>query len=268
MRGYNIKNLFIAGLVLQILPTIKTVVILNKVKPACTAVRNLNLILINWGRDSSLRSRMTIPLKFCKVNAVLISMILVISSCSIKGYKPITEFEKNTIIEPYIFSAGFEKALFKTTIDIYDNIITGLTLIKKTDSSIRVVSMSELGIKYFDIEFPFNQQIPAKVHYVMEPMNKKLLIKMIIADFNLLLFTPDTSKYTVKVDYSDNTKLLAKHKRLIYFFNSSNNITEIQRQHWPLSPKSIINLTGYKNGFPQTITIDHGKIWFEFNAIE
>ena len=147
---------------------------------------------------------------------LLISMLIATSSCSIKGYKLITESEKDKIVAPYIFDDDFEKALYKTSINIYDNEITGLTLFKKTDSAIRVVSMSELGIKYFDFEFPFDQLKPATVHYVMEPLNKKILINLLLEDFNLLFFPPVINKSNILISTSDCSKMAAKHNKLVY----------------------------------------------------
>lgn len=191
-------------------------------------------------------------------------MLLIVTSCSIKEYKPISESEKRKITEPYIFSNNFEKILYRTSINIYGKNISGISLIKKTDSSTRVVSMSELGIKYFDIEFPFNKQIPAIVHYIMEPMNKKLLINMIIRDFKLLLFPPEINQSDILIN-NDGTKMIEKFNKHYYYFNSYGNISQISKS---LKSKPNIYLFGYNNGFPQTISLNHGNIWFEFNAIE
>lgn len=206
--------------------------------------------------------------RLCKqtpICVILISILIIVSSCSIKGYKPLTESEKTKIIEPYIFSGDFEKALYKTSIVIYGNNLTGLTLIKKTDSAIRVVSMSELGIKYFDFEFPFDRLKPAKVHYIMELLNKKPLVNMIKRDFNLLLFPPEIDKSDIKISDEDDSKMLVKHNKLIYIFNSSGAISEIAKQR---TLKPMISLSGYEQHYPDKIYIEHGKISFDFEVID
>jgi len=242
---------------LHALRNLGTIVILNKVK-------NLIHMRLCISRDPSLKLRMT-KNRYYKGVGVFISLLLVISSCSIKGYKPITESEKNKIIAPHIFADKFEKVLYKTNLDIYGNEITGLTLIKKTDSAIRVVSMSELGIKYFDIEFPSDRLKPVKVHYIMELLNKKLLVNMIKRDFSLLLLSPEITKSDIKVSDENDSKMLVKHNKLIYFFDSSGAIFEIAKQR---SLKPVYRLSGYQQYFPDTIIIDHGKITFEFESIE
>lgn len=196
------------------------------------------------------------------------SMLFVISSCSIKGYKPIINSENSKITELHIFDDDFKKVLYRSSINIYGNNITGLTLIKKTDSAIRVVSMSELGMKYFDFEFPPDQLKATKVHYIMETLNKKLLVNMIIRDFNLLLFPPEISRSQIMISEEDCGKMLVKHKKLVYFFNSTGAVTEIQKQRRLFPMKPIISLSGYEQHYPDTIYIDHGKISFEFEVVE
>ena len=206
--------------------------------------------------------------RFCKHTLIcltIISVLFAVSSCSFKGYKPITDFEDNNIVTPYIFAVDFEKALYKTSIEIYGNNITGLTLIKRTDSAIRVVSMSELGIKYFDFEFPIDRLKPIKVHYIMELLNKKPLINMIKSDFSLLLFPPTINESEIRVNDKDNSRMLAKYNKQVYFFNSSGTISEIAKRR---TFKPIISISAYTHDLPDTIYIDHGKIEFEFGIIK
>ena len=207
--------------------------------------------------------RMTTIFRFCNYCIVMITALFLISSCSIRGYKPITNHEDGKMPELYIFGSSFEKSLYKTSIVIYGNNLTGLTLIKKTDSAYRVVFMSELGIKYFDFEFPFDQQKPAMVHYIMEPLNKKLLVNMIKKDFTLLFFTPEIIVSEILINNKDDSKMLVKSNNLVYFFNSSGMITRIANQR-----KSIISLSGFEQPYPETINIDHGKIMFDFEVID
>ena len=208
---------------------------------------------------------MTTSLRFCKGITVLISMIIVVSSCSIKGYKPIANSEEVKATTLHIFDTDFNKALYKTSMVIYGNNITGLTLIKKTDSAYRVVSMSELGIKYFDFEFPFDRQKPTVVHYIMEPLNKKLLIDLLDRDFRLLFFCPDVDKSGIMVSESDSSKMIMKHNRWFYLFNSSGEILEIAKQR---SLKQEFRLYNYSKSFPGSINIDHGKIDFDFELVD
>ena len=192
-------------------------------------------------------------------------MLIATSSCSINGYKPISKSEKSKIVAPHIFNGAFEKVLYKTSIVIYGNSITGLTLIKKTDSAYRVVSMSELGMKYFDLEFPLDEQIPTIVHYVMEPLNKKLLVNLIINDFDLTFSPPMINKLEILINTNDSLKIAVKHNKFVYFYNPLGKISEIAKHQ---ISKPVISLSDYADNFPKHISFNHGKIWFEFKKVD
>lgn len=198
---------------------------------------------------------------------LLISIQFIISSCSVKGYKPIANSEEHNSKVLYIFDGDFKKALYKTTINIYGNNLTGLTLIKKTDSAMRVVSMSELGIKYFELEFPDNKQQPFKVHYIIEPLNKEIIINKISKGFSFMFFIPDINKSRVMICNNDNSLMLLKKNKLVYFFDQSGAITEIYKQRWPFSLKQIISLLENKQSFPETINMDYGNVSFDLELI-
>ncbi len=200
------------------------------------------------------------------VIGLLISIQFVIF-CSRAGYKPLTSSVENHIKEPYIFDHDFKKAVYKTNINIYGNNLTGLTLIKKTDSAMHVVSMSELGIKYFDIEFPDDQQREFKVHYIMEPLNKEFIISRISKEFRLMFSLPDFDESSVMISKNNNSRLFLKGKNRIYFFDKTGAISEICKQRWPLSPKPIIRLSDYKLSFPHSVEIDYNHLSFDLDAI-
>ena len=194
----------------------------------------------------------------------IISVLFAVSSCSVKGYKPITETEKSKIFEPHIFTDDFEKALYKTSIEIYGNSLTGLTLIKRTDSAIRVVSMSEMGMKYFDLEFPLNRIELTKVHYIMKPLDKKMFINLLDRDFRLLLFYPEVKCTDILINEQNNGQMLVRYKKLVYFFDSSGAISEISNRQ-SLTP--IISVSSNLEQITETIKIEHRKTIFEFERL-
>ncbi|MBC8320299.1 MAG: hypothetical protein H8E34_06235 [Bacteroidetes bacterium] len=199
---------------------------------------------------------------------LIISTLFIISSCSIKGYKPITNSEKSKIPAPRIFDEYFNKALYKTCMNIYGKSITGLTLIKKTDSSYRVVSMSELGMKYFDFEFLLDKHKTTRVHYIMEPLNRTPLINLLKRDFGLLLFLPEISESHIMISDDDNARMIVLRNNHVYFFNAHGNINKITKRRWPLQMKSMINVSGYKQNIPNTINIDDAMVSIEFELID
>jgi hypothetical protein len=196
------------------------------------------------------------------------SIILSWISCSPKGYKKLDNSEEIIVKQLFIFGEKFEKATYRTSINIYGSSLSGITLIKKMDSSYRVVSMSELGMKYFDFEFPFDENKLAKVHYIMEPMNKKLLVNMIIRDFELMYHPPEVVAEVANNNESDSSKLSVINKGLIYFTEADGRITEIKKRRWPFLPKDLIFISGYLGNYPLEIVVNHGKILYSFDMIE
>ncbi len=187
---------------------------------------------------------------------VLVSTLLIcVSGCTNKAYVPNSD---NKYTNSLVFSDSFNKAIYNTNHQIYSNSLTGITLIKKTDSSYRVVSMSELGMKYFDFEFPFRKNSNPINHYVMSPLNKALLVKMIQNDFSLLFYPfGENSSVILK---NDTNEEIIKNGRILYIRKKENGITEIRKKRWLLKDKVLANLSDYYISHPDTIIFDHGKI--------
>ena len=191
---------------------------------------------------------------------------LFLYSCSNSGYRTISNDSKLEIHDPYIFERGFVKALYKTNISIYNNKLTGLTLIKKTNYSYRVVSMSELGLKYFDIEFPIDMKKEPMVHYIMEPLNKKLLVNMFIKDFSLVFYPPNMNQDNFKIANHENYTLI-KQGKLVYYVLSSGQVIDIKKSKWLGLDKSMISICGFTDNQTDSLVVDHGKIRYEFTEI-
>ena len=229
-------------------------------------IKYYNILLIYTLRLSDFARNKKIT-KCCLFILAILS-IVILSSCSVKGYKTVSNSNNINIAEIQIFDDNFEKALYKTNIVIYNNNLTGITVIKKIDSSIRVVSISEMGMKYFDFEFPNNQQYEPIVHYIMEPLNKKLLINMIKKDFGLLFYIPDINNSQVMVNIEDESKILIKHNKLLYFSDNTGVISQIKKQRILLPNNTIITLLQSTQSYPDTIDINHYKISLNFEAIK
>ena len=189
--------------------------------------------------------------------------MLTISSCSIKSYKTIATTDDISINTINIFSDDFVKALYRTEINIYSKNLTGITIIKKTDGAMRIVSMSELGIKYFDFGFPDNKEEPI-VHYIMEPLDKKALINLFKRDFSFLFYLPKISNSEVMISIDDKSNMLFKHNKLLYFADKVGDVTDIEKQRVFHKSKQIISISGYHQSYPDTININHGNISLNF----
>jgi len=84
------------------------------------------------------------------------------------------------------FGADTGHYLFKSAIDLMKNHFSGITVVKPVGEGIfRIIMMTETGLKIMDLEF-FPDSLP-KVHYIMEGMDRKILIRTLTRDISLIL---------------------------------------------------------------------------------
>lgn len=130
---------------------------------------------------------------------LLLSSILLLSGCAISRYKHLS-CDKIIMNEgdlaPVLPPSGMVK--YKTSIDVLKNHLTGLLVVKKTDSlTTRIVFVTELGMKMFDFEARNNK---IETLYVFDPLNKPVLTDALKRNFNDLLllnaYSHETGKCT------------------------------------------------------------------------
>ena len=114
---------------------------------------------------------------------LLISTAVIFASCG-SSYKHLTKGTGDLhCIDK--FRPRISTVLYNTNVNVVGNHLSGLLIIKKMpDSSLRLVFSSETGFKFFDFEFSQNN---FKVHYIMNKMDKKSVIKTLRKDFELVL---------------------------------------------------------------------------------
>ena len=72
-------------------------------------------------------------------------------------------------------------AKFKATIDVLKNHLSGIIIVKKTDSlTTHIIFVTEIGMKMFDFEWINGNMRTA---YVFEPLNKVALLKILQENF-------------------------------------------------------------------------------------
>jgi hypothetical protein len=113
-----------------------------------------------------------------KVYLLLSSFFLVtfFVSCRISKYKHPTECSR-VVITKRAFAPILKETIatkFKATIDVLKNHLSGIIIVKQTDSvSTHIIFVTEIGMKMFDFEWKNNEM---KSVYVFEPLNKPALI--------------------------------------------------------------------------------------------
>ena len=115
---------------------------------------------------------------------LLSSLALIFSSCT-SSYKQLQKAEgMSSCLDKFV--PQFSTVIYSTQVNIIGNYLSGLLVIKTMpDSSIRMVFTSEMGLSFFDFEFTSNGDF--KVHYIIQKMNRKAVIKTLRQDFELVL---------------------------------------------------------------------------------
>lgn len=126
------------------------------------------------------------------------------TSCRISKYKHPTDCNRVIITKQAFTPILKEKTAskFKATIDVLKNHLSGIIIVKQTDSiSTHVIFVTEIGMKMFDFEWKNNEM---KSIYVFEPLNKPSLIKALQTNFKSI-FLLDV--FNSRVDWCTNKHL-------------------------------------------------------------
>jgi len=199
---------------------------------------------------------------------LLISWLFVLLGCSPTHKQMQTATADVNILQK--FKPAFGVALYNTTVDVAGNHLSGLLLIKKMpDSSTRMVFSSEMGLSFFDFEFAADGRF--KVHSIIKKMNKRLVIKTLQHDFELVLMNRlDNSAASVRTNEGFTYFIFPQSKGFNYYITNTAG-DELVRMERASNKKTIVeaviknytNPQGSANGIPDTIGISHKT--FEFN---
>jgi hypothetical protein len=150
----------------------------------------------------------------------LLILLFCSSGCSfglLEGYR---KSEQADVIPVSWFKTNAEHLLMNTTIDMMKNHFSGIMVIKSiADSGYRVVFLTEVGLKIFDMEFVSGK--PAKVYYFMDVLNRKILVKTLSADIKLILMQTEEDRNTVVYENSPGLKMVK------YKYNGTTDYYEI-----------------------------------------
>ncbi|MCX6281288.1 MAG: hypothetical protein NTU51_04945 [Bacteroidetes bacterium] len=192
-----------------------------------------------------------------------IILLLLLSACDPVKKSTLSLSQENQYKAPTWsspFLKGFEKALFRTSLDVADKHLTGISIIKRTsDSSFHFTFSNEIGLTYFDMELYRNGFRP---DYIFDPINKKSFLKILQSDFALLLFSESegkpTRRYVQKGSGDAVYMYLGMH---IYAFMDikHNNLTGLAG--WSnYFDAVLVRFEDYESGFPKEVQILNPKI--------
>ena len=159
-----------------------------------------------------------------------------------------------------IFTELNGKYLYRAKINYKDKVLSGLIIIRKSDSSsYRVAMITELGMKIFEMEFCTNKEKPFILHSCIAYLDKKVIINTLRRDFESI-FLNFANWENVKVVDNDDGKIYryCYDGKRDYFCNDYGDVSKIIRRKWFLK-QEIILIENIKNPYPRRISIDHQR---------
>ena len=164
--------------------------------------------------------------------------------------------------KPWVFSSDFKKAVYKTNVVIFGNELSGITLVKKTGKDYRVVFMSELGLKYFDMEF-FGENDSVKVHQITSFLDKGPVEKMMTNNYRLIFMTfTNNVKSRNYLDQSTSAMIKEyryKKKRIFYYYDK--NFGQVARINNTFGKNNLmINISNYDHLSPHNINFNRPNL--------
>lgn len=204
---------------------------------------------------------------------LLLSSILLLPGCAISRYKRLS-YDKTVLHErdlaPVLPVSGMVK--YKASIDVLKNHLTGLLIVKKTDSlATRIVFVTELGMKMFDFEAAGDS---IRAVYVFDPLNKPLMVDALKRNFNNLLLMNAYGQETGK-NTKGNTQIYeVKHAKSRRYYTVQDTNTHALRWQDTFHKRKRESRTTYTYDtttglYSHIKTKQYGliKFYFELNTI-
>lgn len=195
---------------------------------------------------------------------LIISLLFCFTSCT--SYINKNGFNKIPFTDEFVSNAYFSDVekdyVYKAKIKVYNNNFGGIFIVKKIENNHhRVVFTTEMGSKIFDFSFDNND---FKVNYILDKLNKKLLLNVLEKDFRVLV--------------SEHQKILSKSKKgtISLFETEIDNKTYFYKVLNSNTLKSIIRVnkgrekvqflfSDIQNTIAKNIQIEHHNIKLEIN---
>lgn len=208
-------------------------------------------------------------LQFLKI-VLLLSSIIIIASCKINAYGHKT-CEKITETKNLFVPVNPKNTTLKynTSIDVLKNHLTGILLVKRTDSITKhLVFVTELGMKMFDFEIKNNN---ITTSYIFEPLNKPQFIKVLKFNLNNMLHLTDLGTDICKFNNKSFTVFTNTKNNIKYFYTVSKTDELYKLETFKNKKRnSVINYTYDSNtkSYTNIYCKQFGFVKFRFNLSE
>ena len=191
-----------------------------------------------------------------------ISICLLVFNCAsypVKNNFKNTDIQTNYILNPY-FSDSNHDYVYKANIEVYDNVFGGIFIVKKLgDQQHRIVFTTEMGNKLFD--FSFDKET-FKVNYILDDLNKKILINILKKDFKILITERVNALKTYTLEQQTITKSILNKKT--YYYYKTESLEQIIRAG-RRKEKVRFSFTEISDNFAKQIEIKHSNIKLKIN---
>jgi hypothetical protein len=194
-------------------------------------------------------------------------MVITLAGC--KTATKVSDTSQVKLTKPHVFSTDFQKGLYKTNMTVFGNELSGLTLIKKTGASYRVVFMSELGLKYFDMEF-FTENDSVKVHQLTSFLDKGPVEKMMVNNYSLIFMTfAQHAKSKNYLDQTTNTMITEfryKKQRIFYYYDK--NFGQVSKINNTFGKNNLmVNLSNFDHLAPHNLNFNRPNLSMRLEMI-
>jgi hypothetical protein len=162
------------------------------------------------------------------------------------------------IENPYFSDASIDY-IYKASIDVYDKHFGGLLIIKKIKNNThRVAFTTEMGNKLFDFTFTEDN---FKVNFILEELNKKILINMLKKDFKVLVTENLIVTNRFIETKNDIFETIIYNKKHYYYFNKKQLTQVIRTKNGKENIQFLF--TEINDNFADQIEIKHHNIKLE-----
>jgi len=201
--------------------------------------------------------------------AGIFASVLLATACAPK--KAVADKDGNVkVSQPRVFTKTLKNVLYKADLQIGKRELSGLMFFRQTDSSMRVVMLSEVGLKYFDIEYWKNDG-----HIVVHDLTDLLDYKQFKEPFFNFLSLVMMDAHGAKEDYKIETKP-GELKRVIekgghdnhYTYNSNSGAVSSIMQSGFMTKNTTIEMNDYDHLSPGKILFLAGNVQFDLTKIE
>lgn len=200
----------------------------------------------------------------------MLVLLMIFTSCAnskLRGWQTQSE-NKITIPENYWFGKKQQKALYKINIEAFHQKQSGMLFVKQADSSsIRLLMLTEFGLKVFDIQYYIGDSV--KLHYIMNHLDNPYISNALIDNFKVL-WPKILSDARMGYFYNEKEKkylyrLESEGEDWRYQMNQNMQTTEIQRLNTG-TKKALIQINNQMDEF--FISTKHPKILIRLKKIE